>query len=68
MKTQELEVWLTKADVGRLLGLTPSAIRAAAIAGRLTVAATTATGVRLFRREDVEAYVASRRAPRRTAA
>jgi DNA-binding transcriptional MerR regulator len=48
--------FLMSADVARLLDITPATVRDAANAGRLKVAATTPQGVRLFLREDVEAW------------
>lgn len=47
---------LLSADVAGLLGITPAAVRQAAVAGRLRVAAITPKGVRLFRPADVEDY------------
>jgi excisionase family DNA binding protein len=52
--------YLTSAGAGRLLGVTPGAIRAATDRGRLKVAATASGGLRLYRREDVERYAAAR--------
>jgi hypothetical protein len=46
---------LEAADVGRVLRLTPAAVRLLARVGRLRVAATTPRGLRLFAPEDVEA-------------
>ena len=46
--------FLLSADVGRLLGITPAAVRQAANTGRLPVAAVTEGGVRLFAREEIE--------------
>ena len=46
--------WLTVADAGRELGITAAGARWLADTGRLRVGATTPSGVRLFRRADVE--------------
>lgn len=54
------EEFLTKAQVARLVGLSPASIRLAAEAGKLAVAARTVAGARLFRLADVEAYLRSR--------
>jgi len=53
--------YLTPAHVARLTRPTPAAIRLAADAGRLRVAARTAAGGRLFRLADVEAFRDARR-------
>jgi excisionase family DNA binding protein len=50
--------WLIVSEVAAILGLTPARIRAMADAGEIP-ALRTLTGVRLFRRDDVE--VARRR-------
>lgn len=60
--------YLTPADAGRILGLTPAGVRLAADTGRLRVAATTPNGGRLFLREDVEQLKRDRRAARRKSA
>ena len=52
--------FMLAAEVARLVGLTPAAVRAAAKSGRLAVAETTDSGVRLFRKDDVEAYLKDR--------
>jgi DNA-binding transcriptional MerR regulator len=52
--------FLLTADVARLVGLTPAAVREAADSGRLAVAETSEGGVRLFRREDVERFCRER--------
>lgn len=57
--------FLTPADAARILGLTPAGVRLAAHDGRLRVAATTPSGVRLFLREDVEAFSRARSRARR---
>lgn len=43
------------ADVARILGRTPAAIRARVLRGQIPVAATTPRGGRLFRRSDIDA-------------
>lgn len=53
--------WLTVADVGRAVGLTPDTVRWLANTGRLRVGARTQGGLRLFRREAVEEYLEVRR-------
>ena len=53
------EVLLTPSDAGRILGLTPEAVRALNNRGRLP-ALKTLTGRRLFRRSDVEQLAAQR--------
>lgn len=62
--------YLTCSEAGRLAEppLTPAAIRAAATRGQLRVAATTATGVRLFTQADVETYLHARAQRRKDAA
>lgn len=46
--------FLLSADVARLVGITPASVRHLASLGRLPVAAVTESGVRLFRKADVE--------------
>jgi DNA-binding transcriptional MerR regulator len=56
---------LCVADVARLVGLTPAAIRSAARSGRIRVEARTLSGVRLFDVAEVQRFIrerASRRA------
>ena len=53
------EILLTPCDAGRILGLTPEAVRALNNKGRLP-ALKTVTGRRLFRRTDVEQLAAQR--------
>jgi DNA-binding transcriptional MerR regulator len=48
--------FLTPAEAGRILNLTPDGVRLAADTGRLRVAATTQSGRRLFLRDDVERF------------
>lgn len=48
--------FLTPAEAARILNLTPDGVRLAADTGRLPVAARTASGRRLFSREQVEAF------------
>ncbi len=55
----DTEILLTS-DVGRELGLTPAAIRAAAVKGQIRTAAITARGVRLFDRKSVTEFSALR--------
>lgn len=45
------------ADVARILGRTPAAIRARVLRGEIPVAATTPRGGRLFRKSDIDAIV-----------
>jgi hypothetical protein len=47
---------LTTADAARIAVRTPETIRRAADAGRIRVALRTVSGVRLFRRADVERF------------
>lgn len=56
------KVWLEIADVARLVGLTPTTIRHHIRAGRLTPAATTPRGARLFRMAEVRAFQQARKA------
>jgi DNA-binding transcriptional MerR regulator len=53
---------MTTSEVAREVGLTPAAIRTAARQGRLRVAQTTESGVRLFDRKDAKRFAASRTA------
>jgi len=53
---------LTAADVGRIAGVTPAAVRARAVSGKLPVAAVTASGMRLWTREAALKYKAERAA------
>jgi DNA-binding transcriptional MerR regulator len=57
--------YLTTADAGRILDLTPAAVRLAASDGRLRVAVVTPSGQRLYSREDVEALASRRQRARR---
>ncbi|MGD0950444.1 MAG: hypothetical protein ABSA52_23880 [Candidatus Binatia bacterium] len=57
--------YLTPADVGRIAGVTPGAVRALTARGRLPVAAVTVGGVHLYSRETAEGYAAKRAARRR---
>jgi excisionase family DNA binding protein len=63
VKTNELpsddDLLLTPCDAGRILGLTPEAVRALNNKGRLP-ALKTVGGRRLFRRSDVERLAAER--------
>ncbi len=56
--------YLTPADVGRIAGVTPGAVRALTARGRLPIAAVTAGGVHLYTRETAERYAAERAARR----
>ncbi len=57
---------LTPADAARILQVVPATVRAMALTGRLHPAAMTERGMRLFRREDVEALAQERRNHRAT--
>jgi hypothetical protein len=57
----DVERFLETADVARAEGIVTASVRADVAAGRLPVAAVTARGTRLFRREDVEEYSRNRR-------
>lgn len=52
-----MDEFLEGADVARTRGVTPGMIRRDAETGRLRTAARTARGGRLYRTEDVAAYV-----------
>jgi DNA-binding transcriptional MerR regulator len=52
--------FLTTADAARLIDRTPATVRRAAALGLLRVAATTRSGVRLYRRADIDRYLAER--------
>lgn len=58
--TQNVTEYLTPADVGRVAGVTPGAVRALTARGRLPVAAVTASGVHLYTRQTAEQYAAER--------
>jgi len=60
-----MKKYLLKSDAAKLADVTPAAIRAAAAAGRLAVAAVTVTGARLFNRDSVERWNRERKARRR---
>jgi len=49
-----MQVFLSAADAGRVLKLTPSGIRQMSRRGELKAAARTEGGIRLFRKSDVE--------------
>jgi excisionase family DNA binding protein len=57
---------LTPADAARILGVVPATVRQLALKGRLP-ALRTASGMRLFRREDVEQLREARAAKRHMA-
>jgi len=63
----QIPCFLTAADAGRILGVTPATVRLMVRRGDLRVAAMTESGLRLFRRVVVE-KLASRRAKQRRAA
>lgn len=58
-----MERLLSPSDAARILGVVPATVRAMALSGRLPPATMTESGIRLFRREDVE-RLASERAER----
>ncbi len=53
---------LTPADAARVLGVVPATVRQMAISGKLPPAVMTESGMRLFRRSDVERLAAEREA------
>ncbi len=55
---------LTVADAARILGVVPARVRQLANEGQLPPVATTVSGTRLFRQEDVEQLAAAREAKR----
>ncbi|MBA3274577.1 MAG: helix-turn-helix domain-containing protein [Chloroflexia bacterium] len=55
-----VERLLSPSDAARILGVVPATVRAMAISGRLPPATMTESGIRLFRREDVERLAAER--------
>jgi DNA-binding transcriptional MerR regulator len=55
-----METFLTPADAGRLLGLTAASVRRLERDQQLKAAATTESGIRLFRRRDVASLVRRR--------
>jgi DNA-binding transcriptional MerR regulator len=55
---------LTAADAARILGVVPARVRQLANEGQLPPVATTVSGTRLFRLEDVEQLAAAREAKR----
>jgi len=56
--------YLTSTDAANALSMSANGVRAAANSGRLTVAARTPGGVRLFLRSEVERFAKSRKARR----
>jgi DNA-binding transcriptional MerR regulator len=58
---------LTAADAARILGVVPARVRQLANEGQLPPAATTVSGTRLFRREDVQQLADAREAKRNQA-
>jgi len=61
------EKLLTAADAARILGVLPARVRQLANEGQLAPVATTVSGTRLFRQEDVERLAAAREAKRNRA-
>lgn len=55
-----MKMYLSTADVSRILGLTPQGVRVMIRRGELPIAAKTVGGIQLFRREDVEDLAAER--------
>jgi hypothetical protein len=55
-----MKTYLTAGDASYVLRVTPAAVRAMADRGELEMAAETEGGIRLFRREDVEALAEKR--------
>ena len=59
-----METLLTAADAARILGVVPARVRQLANEGQLPPAATTVSGTRLFRLEDVQRLAEVREAKR----
>ncbi len=55
----DMELFLEPSEVGRILNFSVARVRDLADEGRLIVAARTQRGLRLFRREDIELYLAT---------
>ncbi len=55
-----MERYLSAHDAGRILGVTAQSVHVMARRGELTVAGETESGIRLFRRVDVESLAAVR--------
>lgn len=55
-----MEMYLSVADVARVLGVTPQMVRLLARQGTLVPAARTVGGIQLFRQEDAERLAAER--------
>lgn len=55
-----MELLLSPSDAARILGVVPATVRAMALSGRLPPATMTESGIRLFRREDVERLAVER--------
>jgi len=53
---------IESADAGRILGITPSAVRQLALRGRLTPSVVTPRGARLYRRGDIQQLATERAA------
>ena len=64
MRDQPRPTYLTPADVARIAGVTPGAVRALTARGKLEVAAVTVGGVHLYTQETAERYAAERDARR----
>lgn len=54
------ETYLTTADVARIAGVTPAAVRALSNRGRLEVATVTAGGIRLYTLATAQRYAEER--------
>lgn len=61
-KETQVERLLSPSDAARILGVVPATVRAMALSGRLPPATMTESGIRLFKREDVERLAAQRSA------
>lgn len=57
-----MERLLSPSDAARILGVVPATVRAMALSGRLPPITMTESGIRLFRREDVERLASERAA------
>jgi DNA-binding transcriptional MerR regulator len=55
-----MDSYLTAADAAKVLGVTPATVRLMNRRGRLRTAASSASGIRFFAREEVEALAAQR--------
>jgi DNA-binding transcriptional MerR regulator len=59
-----MTIYLTSADVARILGLTTGSVRLLQQRGALPIAAKTERGIMLYRRADVERLARAREASR----